>query len=112
MEKHNLNGKIDEVYSKVEFPLSEEMKKRMKALDGVMRQLMINSEKKCQHLYMGEIPFLAEFAHHVQRRRAYKALMKQRQKRAEKSDHKIAKQEKDACIVNAQNLNLSQAIIG
>ena len=112
MEKHHLNKKIDELYSQVEFPLSEDMKKRMKALDDVMRQLMINGKKKCRHLFMGEIPFSAEFAYYVRRRKSYKELMKQRQNRAGKSDNQIAKQAANAGILNAQNATLLQAIIG
>ena len=112
MEKHHLTTKIDKLYSQVEYPLSEEMKKEMKALDDVMQQLMINSEKKCRHLFMGEIPFSAEFAYYVRRQKAYKELMKQRQNRADKSDTQIAKQAATAGILNAQNVTLLQAIIG
>ena len=69
MEKHNLFQKIDDLYPKVEFPLPKSMKKKMTALDDVMQQLMIDSKKKFQHLYMGEIRFSPEYAYYVQRRK-------------------------------------------
>lgn len=74
---------------------------------------MINSKNNFRHLYMGEMIFSADYAHYVQQRKAYKFLIKSnRTGEAVEVRKKIIKQAKAAGIVDAQNITLSQSIIG
>jgi hypothetical protein len=112
MDEQGLFERMEKIYADATIPLSQKQQKKLNGVDDVMRQLMINAEKKCRHTYMGEVPFSEEYALSARRRQTYKKLIKKCQGlwNHDWEIQNILTQAKDNGITNAEHMSLEKAI--
>jgi hypothetical protein len=78
-QRENLFDRLDKEYAKASYLPTVEVTNKLIGIDKMATQLMIAAEKKCRHLYMGDIPFTDEYVLWAKRRMAYKDLIKMKE---------------------------------